>query len=152
MLKAEPIELKNANAFVDSLHRHHDPVHRDKFRVAAVSAGRIVGVCQVGRPVARGNDDGYTVEVVRLCTDGTKNACSFLYARAARAAEALGYRRIITYILESEDGGSLRAAGWHHEADTKGGNWSCPSRPRNTTAPTCKKQRWAKNLGGDGDG
>lgn len=151
MLKAEPIELKNANAFVDSLHRHHDPVHRDKFRVAAVSAGRIVGVCQVGRPVARGNDDGYTVEVVRLCTDGTKNACSFLYARAARAAEALGYRRIITYILESEDGGSLRAAGWHYEADTRGGSWSCPSRPRSTTAPTCKKQRWAKLLGGDHD-
>lgn len=152
MLRAEPIELRDANAFVDSLHRHHDPVHRDKFRVAASCDGRIVGVCQVARPVARGNDDGHTVEVVRLCTDGTKNACSFLYARAARAAEALRYRKIITYILESEDGASLRAAGWHHEADTKGGNWSCPSRPRNTAAPTCPKQRWAKKLGGDGDG
>ena len=151
VLTAEPIELRDANAFVDRLHRHHDPVHRDKFRVAAVSDGKIVGVCQIGRPVARGNDDGYTVEVVRLCTDGTKNACSFLYARAARAAAALGYRKIITYILESENGASLRAAGWHHEADTKGGDWSCPSRPRNTTAPTCKKQRWAKALGGDGD-
>lgn len=146
MLKAEPIELRDANAFVERLHRHHDPVYRDKFRVAAVSDGQIVGVCQVGRPVSRINDDGHTVEVVRLCTDGTKNACSFLYARAARAAEALGYRKIITYILETEDGASLRAAGWHYETDTKGGTWSCPSRPRTTTAPTCKKQRWAKTF------
>ncbi len=145
-LKAEPIELKAANAFVDRLHRHHSPVYRDKFRVAASDGDRLVGVCQIGRPVARGLDDGRTVEVVRLCTDGTKNACSFLYARAARAAAALGYSKIVTYIMDSEDGASLRAAGWHYEATTSGGSWDCPSRPRQTTAPTCKKQRWAKEL------
>ena len=111
MLKAIPVELRTANEFVALMHRHHDPVHRDKFRVAAINEnGDIVGVAQVGRPVARGNDDGLTVEVVRLCTDGTKNACSFLYARAAKAADALGYRKIITYILDSEDGTSLKAA------------------------------------------
>ena len=152
MLKAEPLELKVANEFVEKMHRHHDPVHRDKFRVGATLNGKLVGVCQIGRPVARGLDDGHTVEVVRLCTDGTKNACSFLYARAARAAEALGYKRIITYILDTEDGASLRAAGWHHDGDTKGGSWDCPSRPRSTTAPTCAKQRWTKELGGGGDG
>ncbi len=150
MLKAEPIELKAANAFVERLHRHHDPVYRDKFRLAASDGNKIVGVCQIGRPVARGADDGHTVEVVRLCTDGTKNACSFLYAHAARAAAALGYDKIITYILDSEDGASLRAAGWHYEATTDGGTWNCPSRPRQTTAPTCKKQRWAKKLTQEG--
>lgn len=149
MLKAIPVELRTANEFVALMHRHHDPVHRDKFRVAAINEnGEIVGVVQVGRPVARGNDDGLTVEVVRLCTDGTKNACSFLYARAAKAADALGYRKIITYILDSEDGTSLKAAGWHFETETRGGSWNCQSRPRQTTAPTCKKQRWAKDLGG----
>lgn len=146
MLTAVPIELRDANAFVTQLHRHHDPVHRDKFRVAAVEDGKLVGVVQVARPVSRMLDDGKTAEVVRLCTGGTKNACSFLYARAARAAAALGYERIITYILESENGASLRAAGWHYVADTSGGSWSRPSRPRETTAPTCKKQRWEKDL------
>lgn len=150
MLTAKPIELREANAFVDQLHRHHAPVYRDKLRVAAYDGDRMVGVAQLGRPVSRVLDDGQTIEVVRLCTDGTRNACSFLYGRAARVARELGYSKIITYILDSEDGASLRAAGWHMEASTKGGSWSCPSRPRNTTAPMDKKQRWAKTLKREG--
>lgn len=146
MLQAKPIELRDANAFVDALHRHHDPVYRDKCRIGAVQDGRLVGVVQLGRPVSRILDDGQTIEVVRLCTDGTYNACSFLYARAARLAREMGYHKIITYIMATEDGASLRAAGWHKEADTRGGSWDCPSRPRATTAPTAPKQRWAKIL------
>jgi hypothetical protein len=65
--------------------------------------------------VARNTDQTYTFEVTRLVTDGTKNACSFLYARAARAAEAMGARRIQTFTLPEEGGGSLRAAGWAEE-------------------------------------
>ena len=91
-------------------------------------------------------DDGKIIEVVRLCTDGTPNVCSFLYSRAARIAQEMGYSKIITYILDSESGVSLKAYGWHKEADTKGHDWSCPSRPRSTTAPTCNKQRWGKAL------
>lgn len=146
MLTAGPIELKDANAFVERLHRHHDPVYRDKCRVAAIADGVVVGVVQLARPVARGLDDGKTIEVVRLCTDGTHNACSFLYGRAARIARELGYSKIITYILDTENGASLRASGWCHEADTRGGSWDCKSRPRSTTAPTSRKQRWAKEL------
>ena len=146
MLTARPIELREANAFVEKLHRHHDPVHRDKLRVAAYDGDRLVGVVQLARPVSRMLDDGATIEVVRLCTDGTPNVCSFLYGRAARIARELGYRKIITYILDTEDGASLKAAGWRKEKDTKGGTWDCPSRPRNTTAPTSKKQRWCKIL------
>ncbi|KAB4839555.1 hypothetical protein GMD88_18575 [Pseudoflavonifractor sp. BIOML-A6] len=146
MLVARPIELRDANDFVGQLHRHHDPVHRDKLRVAAYDGDKLVGVAQLARPVSRMLDDGQTVEVVRLCTDGTHNACSFLYGRAARVARELGYSRIITYILDAESGASLRAAGWHKESDTKGGAWDCPSRPRKTTAPTNHKQRWAKVL------
>ncbi len=71
----------------------------------------MVGVVQVGRPASRNLDDGKTVEVVRLCTDGTKDVCSFLYAKAARIAKEMGYEKIITYILESENGSSLTDAG-----------------------------------------
>ena len=145
-MKAVPIELREANAYVDAVHRHHDPVVRDKFRVGCEVGGRLVGVVQVGRPVARALCDGKTLEVVRLCTDGTKGACNFLYSRAARIAKELGYSKIITYILDSESGISLVASGWHKEADIKGHAWGCPSRPRNCTAPTCDKQRWAKDL------
>lgn len=146
-LKAVPIELKDANNFVDSLHRHHDPVYRDKFRVGCINKkNELVGVIQAGRPVSRCLDDGKTIEVVRCCTDGTYNVCSFLYSRIARIAKEMGYTKIITYILDSELGTSLKASGWIHEADTKGHNWDTPSRRRNTTAPTCNKQRWVKLL------
>ena len=144
--QAVPLELKEANAFVEALHRHHDPVVRDKFRVGAMFDGKLVGVVQVGRPVSRMLCDGKTVEVVRLCTDGTFNACSFLYSKAARIAREMGYSKIITYILEDEDGASLRAAGWKYELTTKGGEWSRPSRKRNGTAPTVPKKRFCKYL------
>lgn len=144
--QAVPLELKEANAFVEALHRHHDPVVRDKYRVGAMFDGKLVGVVQVGRPVSRMLNDGKTVEVVRLCTNGTFNACSFLYSKAARIAKEMGYSKIITYILESEDGASLRAAGWKYELTTKGGEWSRPSRKRNGTAPTVPKKRYCKRL------
>ena len=141
-----PMTLKEANAYVEQHHRHHKPVTGHKFSIGCSDGEKIVGVAIVGRPVSRHLDDGWTLEVNRLCTDGTHNACSFLYGRAARVARELGYRKIITYILDVEDGVSLKAAGWRKEADTKGGTWDCPSRPRNTTAPTNKKQRWCKIL------
>ena len=150
-MKAIPIELKTANEFVKSLHRHHEPVYRDKFRIGCEENGKLIGVIQLARPVARGFDSGKVIEAVRLCTDGTPNVCSFLYSRAARIAREMGYEKIITYILESENGTSLKACGWHKEADTKGGSWDTPSRPRKNTAPTCRKQRWAKDLKGNCD-
>ena len=145
-MRLVPLDRKQVGEFVDRLHRHHDPVYRDRYRVGCEVDGKLVGVIQVGNPVARMLCNGKTLEVVRCCTDGTKNACSFLYSAAARVARDLGYSKIITYILDTEDGASLRAAGWHKEADIKGHNWDCPSRPRKTTAPTCDKQRWAKEL------
>ena len=146
-MNAVPLTLAEANAFVEQHHRHHRPVHRDKFRIGACSGGKLVGVVQVARPVSRLLDDGMTVEVVRLCTDGTKNACSFLYARAAKVAALMGYRRIVTYILESEPGYSLAAAGWHCDKEQAGGgSWSRQSRPRDSVNPTCMKRRFSKDL------
>ena len=147
-MKAVPIELKAANEFVANLHRHHPPVYRDKFRIGCEIDGKLVGVIQLARPVSRELDNGKIIEAVRLCTDGTPNVCSFLYSRAARIAQEMGYEKIITYILDREYGTSLKACGWLKEADTNGGSWDTPSRPRETNAPTCKKQRWAKDLKG----
>lgn len=157
MIKAVPLELKEANVFISQLHRHHAPVRGDKFRVGCEVDGKLVGVANVGRPLARKLADGKTLEVIRLTTDGTKNVCSFLYSRCARIARELGYEKIITYILETEDGTSLVASGWKLDADNVGGgSWNVPSRPREEVVtdlfgqkdkyPTCKKQRWVKYL------
>lgn len=129
-LIAVPLDLDEANAFVARHHRHHRPVTGHKFSIGAALADKIVGVVIVGRPVSRHRDDGVTLEVTRLCTDGTKNACSFLYGAAARAAFALGFRRIGTYILASEPGTSLKAAGWRVIGERGGKSWSRDSRPR----------------------
>lgn len=125
-----PMDLEGANEFVARHHRHHQPVVGHKFSIGAVLDGVLVGVAIVGRPVSRHRDDGETLEVTRLCTDGTRNACSFLYGAAARAAFALGFRRLGTYIRSDEPGTSLAAAGWRLVAFTPGKSWSVPSRPR----------------------
>jgi hypothetical protein len=140
------ISLKDANAFVESLHRHHKKVQGHKFSLAAIVDGVIVGVCIVGRPVARLLDTGRHVEVTRLCTDGTKNACSFLYGAAARAAQALGYESIGTYILESEPGTSLIASGWRFKYATGGGTWDRPNRSRSDKHPTVPKKLFVKTF------
>ena len=133
------IDLAEANAFVAAHHRHHKPVVGHLFSIGAALDNRIVGVAIVGRPVSRRRDDGQTAEVTRLCTDGTKDACSFLYGAAARAAFALGFTRIGTYILANESGTSLMAAGWRLIGERGGGTWCRASRPRVDKHPTQAK-------------
>ena len=110
----------------------------------ADEAGTVRGVAMVGRPVARHLDDGWTMEINRVATDGARNACSMLYAAAWRAARALGYRRVITYTLPEEGGASLRGAGWRLIGEAGGGSWSRRRRPRVDLAPTQTKLRWEK--------
>lgn len=137
-----PLPLDEANAFVVAVHRHHGKVVGHKFSLGAVSENKVVGVAIVGRPVARRRDDGLTLEVTRLATDGTRNACSFLYGACARAAFALGYKRIGTFILASESGASIKAAGWRLIGETPGKSWSVPSRPRIDKCPLQKRLLW----------
>lgn len=141
-LEHAPISLADANDFVATHHRHHKPVRGHKYSIAAHLADALVGVVIVGRPVSRIRDDGLTLEITRLCTDGTRNACSFLTGKAAPAAFALGFKRIGTYILLGETGVGLRAAGWTLISQTKGGNWDCPSRPRADRHPIEPKTLW----------
>ena len=118
------------------------------------------GVSIVGRPLSRYLDDGKTLEVLRLCTDGTYNACSILYGRSAKIAKDMGYEKIITYILNEESGCSLKASGWKcEEENVGGGNWeNCTRREddriyqqmtlfeEKPKYPIGKKQRWFKDL------
>ncbi|MEM9522938.1 MAG: XF1762 family protein [Pseudomonadota bacterium] len=144
-LRHDRITLDEANGFVDRFHRHHGPVVGHLFSIGAFRDLEMVGVIIVGRPVSRMRDDGRTAEVTRLCTDGTKNVCSFLYGKAARAAFALGFTKIGTYTLPSEGGASLRACGWRLMGLRGGGEWTCPSRPRKPMkSPISQKWLWEK--------
>ena len=142
MLTIVPMVLDEANAFVRQHHRHHQPVPGAKFCVGVALGEIVVGVAIVGRPVARLLDDGWTLEVNRTCTDGTKNANSALYGACRRAAFALGYRKLITYTLPSESGVSLQAAGWKCLGEAGGGTWNRNNRPRVDKHPTQGKLKW----------
>jgi hypothetical protein len=141
-MRLTPITIRDANRFVDAHHRHAGAVPGAKFALAASTTRGLVGVALVGGPVARGLDDGRTLEVCRLCTTGTPNACSFLLGAAWRAARALGYRRLVTYILASEPGASLRAAGFRPTGHVAARSWNCPARPRADKHPLAERVRW----------
>lgn len=129
-LEIIPVDLAVANQVVAEHHRHSQPVRGHKFSVGCMLDGVLVGVAIVGRPVARGLDDGFTLEVTRVATNGAANACSILYGAARRATFALGYRKLVTYTLKSESGASLRASGYRIVGEVTGRQWSCASRPR----------------------
>lgn len=147
MLSLVPLKQADAKDFVREHHRHHKPPAGSVINVGVRDReGELRGVAMAGRPIARNLDDGLTLEVTRCCTDGATNACSMLYGAVRRAAKALGYKRLLTYTLESEPGTSLRAAGWVAEAKTDGGVWSRPSRRRADDHPTEPKIRWSALL------
>lgn len=138
-----PITRDEARGFIRDNHRHHGvPIGWLWLHGCHDDDGRLAGVAVVGRPVARGLDDGLTMEVTRLATLGTSNACSLLYGAARRAAIAKGYRRGLTYILSSESGASLRAAGWHFLWHVEGRSWDAPGRRRTDKHPTEDKMAY----------
>ncbi len=141
-LALQPIDFDEACEFVRRFHRNHKAPQGHKFSVAANDGEKIVAVACVGRPVSRMLDDGYTLEITRLCSDGTRNACSMLYRACWRAGRALGYRKVITYILATESGASLRASGFRCVGECGGGTWNRRARPRVDTHPLQLKMRW----------
>jgi hypothetical protein len=148
-LQIVPVTLAQAKAFVSEHHRHCPPPVGWRFGAGLMNGADLIGVVMVGRPVARMIDGTTTVEVNRLCVRDdlasslTWNACSMLYAWAAKEAKRRGFSKIITYTLESEPGTSLKAAGWKIEHTTRGGSWNTPSRVRTDKTTTCVKHRWA---------
>ena len=152
------LTLREANAFIARFHRHHKPVRGCVFVLGLQELDLLVGVAIVGRPVSRGCDWRTIAEVTRLCVpDGMgKHACSALYAAAARVARELGYCKVQTYILASEPGTSLRAAGWIREGEVNGRAWDhttarqlfLDGTTRRQDQPTDDKVRWARQLAG----
>lgn len=144
-MRIVPITIKEANAFVKIHHRHHNEVVGCKFAVGVVDENKLVGCAICGRPVSRYLDNGLVLEINRLCTDGTYNACSMLYGACCRVAKAMGYEKIITYILESENGASLRASNFICEGIAGGKIWT-GSRHHDNGVPRELKLRWSRTL------
>ena len=144
-MKIRPATLKEANEYVANFHRHHKPTTGHKFSIKLVNNdGEIVGVAICGRPVSRHLDDGVTLEINRLCTNGERNACSMLYGACVRIAKNMGYDKIITYILASEDGASLKASNFICEGEAGGEVWTGERSGRDNGVPKEKKTRWSK--------
>jgi len=145
-LEIVPMTLREAQAFCAEHHRtHKKPPRGMKFAIGVSDGETVRGVAIIGRPLARMLQDGWTAEVLRVCTDGRRNACSMLYGAAWRAARAMGYRRLVTYTLKEEGGASLRASGWQCIGAAGGGSWSRRERPRVDLHPTQEKLRWEVN-------
>ena len=112
-LEIRPITLRAANDYVAARHRHNGKTTGHKWSVAVYDGETLCGVAIAGRPIARKLDDGLTIEIRRVCTDGTRNACSMLYGACCRAAKAMGYKRVVTYTLVSEPGGKPTGQRFH---------------------------------------
>lgn len=152
-LTIRPCSLREANAYVEQFHRHNKSVTGHRFSISCYDGDRLCGVAICGNPIARKLADGLTIEIRRVCTDGTHNACTKLYGACCRAAKALGYRKVITYTLQSEPGTSLRASNFSVADDNCGAaSWDVPSRRREVVQETLfgeerkysdeKKIRW----------
>lgn len=163
MLRVRPISIAQANAYVEKYHRHHGKRVGVRFAIACYEGDELHGVAICANPVARKSDDGLTLEVARLCTDGTHNACSILYGACARVAKDMGFTKIQTFILESEPGTSLKACGWVCEGVAgESVNWENKKGKRVTKRtqykqmemfetkkpPEERKQRWARYFEG----
>ena len=149
-LRIIPLTIAEANQFVDAYHRHHPPVVSAKVTIGAMRGDRLVGALMAGRPVARKTCPVSVLEVTRLATDGSFNACSILYAAAARAAKALGYSKIQTFILDTESGASFRASGWSLDGTSPGRPWKRSNgEPRSNLHPLVGKVRYVKSLGNE---
>lgn len=145
-MKLVPIYRDQANAYVRRLHRHSKRVTGYRFAVGIMVGDELRGVAIAGRPVARALDDGLTLEILRVCTDGIRNGCTRLYGACCRAGAALGYQVVVTYTLESEGGASLRAAGFKPVAAVKDRQWDTPSRPREQRDLIGDRVRWERAL------
>jgi hypothetical protein len=148
LLRIIPLTIRQANALVLRWHRHHKPVVGARWCLGLIdNSGSLIGAAIVGRPVSREVPQYEVAEVTRLVTNGSPNACSALYGACARVAKEMGFAKIQTYILATEPGTSLKAAGWIKTGVTSGGNWNHSWRKgRREDQPMIPKTRWEKQL------
>lgn len=144
-MEIRPITFKTACDFINKYHRHHKATVGCKFCIGLYDNNKLIGCAVCGRPVSRYYDNGLTCEINRLCTDGTYNACSMLYGACCRVAREMGYKKIITYILDSENGASLKASNFICEGQAGGIHWT-GKRNKGQDIPSEMKQRWVRRL------
>lgn len=141
-----PITFREASNYINQNHRHHSSTVGCKFCIGIVdNDNQLHGVAVCGRPVSRHLDDGMTLEINRVCTDGARNACSMLYGACCRIAKEMGYKKVITYILESENGASLKASNFICEGKAGGTHWT-GCRNKGQRIPAEMKKRWVRLL------
>lgn len=145
-MRIVPITFREASAYINQFHRHHRATVGCKFCISVLGDDDVIhGVAVCGRPVSRRLDDGFTLEVNRVCSDGTRNVCSMLYGACCRIAKEMGYRKVITYTLVSENGASLKASNFVCDGEAGGTHWT-GSRNRGQDIPAEMKNRWVKRL------
>lgn len=142
MLIIKPIHLKSAKEYVKQHHRHNIPPVGGKFAISCFDGETLCGVAICGRPTARRLDNGETLEIYRNCTDGTMNACSKLYGACLRIAKAMGYKKVITYTLKSENGASLKASNFLYSGEAGGVAWTGKRKRNYYISPEEMKNRW----------
>lgn len=145
----EPLAYDEAAAYVAAHHRHNDPPQGHVFSVGCYVDGVLVGVAMCGRPVSKHLDNGQTLEVYRVCTQGHRNACSKLYAACQRTARSRGYQQLITYTLLSETAASVRAANFTLAAAKAGAKrWTGRRQPGRKSGRRFQelKRRWVFEL------
>jgi len=139
-----PITFKQASIFINLHHRHHNATVGCKFCIGLYENEQIIGCAVCGRPVSRFLDDGLTCEINRVCVlEGYKNACSKLYGACCRIAKNMGYKKVITYTLQSENGASLKASNFICEGQAGGTHWT-GKRDKGQNIPKEMKKRWIK--------
>lgn len=154
-LEIRPVTLKTASQYIEQHHRHNGKTAGCKFAIGCFDGNEIVGVSVCGRPVSRHYDDGLTLEINRVCTDGTRNACSMLYGASCRIARDMGYKKVITYTLVTENGASLKASNFKCEGEAGGIEWTGERNPKNKQyeqlslfpkkeKPHLMKRRWVR--------
>jgi len=141
-LTHHPMPIKEARKFVGEEHRHNPVIHAARWAVVAYLGQQLVGVVMVGNVVARMLRHPRRAEVVRLATDGTPNACSYLYGVACRTSRAMGIWSLKTYTLASESGASLRAVHAKNEGQVSAESWDRPSRARSDKHTIAPRIRW----------
>lgn len=146
-MEIRPITLRQASDFIDKYHRHHRATVGHKFSIGLFEGEKMIGCAVCGRPVSRHFDNGLICEINRLCTNGTRNACSMLYGACCRVAKEMGYKKIITYTLASENGASLKASNFICELEGKAGGikWT-GVRDKGQDIPAEMKTRWIRRL------
>ena len=145
MMKIVPITFRYAQQFVKDYHRHNPNVVGCKFAIGCQGDNGLVGVAICGRPVSRYLDDGKTLEINRVCTNGAANACSMLYGACCRIAKEMGYERVITYTLQSETGASVKASNFICDGEAGGTHWT-GKRDKGQNIPNEMKVRWHRDL------